>query len=256
MPNEPRNKTGRTLKEQLKAAADATAAEQSARKNAREQRKRRGDGSAKRDGDASTANEKDASEKKKGSAHSSRRKRKESKESAANSEQSREHVTKRHASREQVSEERKLEREASRPKDGFHPIKAAIEIFGNMGLGYRIVTCIVAFILIVGVVLYPIGCTYYQAMRQQQQLQAVLDAVNDRNSQIESENKELETDEGVENQARQEYGWVKDGEHATVITNGDDSSGNDMPSQVDETKIEPPHTWYYDILDVIFQSKV
>lgn len=244
MPNEPRNKTGRTLKEQLKAAADATAAEQSARKSAREERskrKRRADEAEKQpaEGFARSARHRSAG-------HSDRHSEKETGE----------RVTKRRASREQVDEERKLEREASKPKEGFHPVKAALEIFGSMGLGYRIVTCIVAFILIVGVVLYPIGCTYYQAMRQQQQLQAVLDAVNERNDHIDNENKQLETDEGIENQARQEYGWVKDGENATVVTNGDDGSGSDMPSQVDETKIEPPHTWYYDILDVIFQSKV
>lgn len=243
MPNEPRNKTGRTLKEQLKAAADATAAEQSARKSAREER-------SKRKKSSDEAGQKSAS-----SARSSRCRSGKQGEGRSAKDTS-ERVTKRHASREQVNEERKLEREASKPKEGFHPVKAAIEIFGNMGLGYRIVTCIVAFILIVGVVLYPIGCTYYQAMRQQQQLQAVLDAVNERNDAIDNENKQLETDEGVENQARQEYGWVKDGENATVVTNGSDGSGNDMPSQVDETKIEPPRTWYYDILDVIFQSKV
>lgn len=243
MPNEPRNKTGRTLKEQLKAAADATAAEQSARKSAREERSNRKERSD------------ETEERNSGTARSTRRPSGKQ-DGRRGSKDTGEHVTKRHASREQVSEERKLEREASKPKEGFHPIKAAVEIFGSMGLGYRIVTCIVAFILIVGVVLYPIGCTYYQAMRQQQQLQAVLDAVNERNDRIDSENKQLETDEGVENQARQEYGWVKDGENATVVTNGDDGSGSDMPSQVDETKIEPPHTWYYDILDIIFQSKV
>lgn len=244
MPNEPRNKTGRTLKEQLKAAADATAAEQSARKSAREER-----GKRKKSSDDAGKRAED------GSARSSRRRAGKQSEKRSGKDAG-ERVTKRHASREQVSEERKLEREASKPKEGFHPIKAAVEIFGNMGLGYRVVTCVVAFVLIVGIVLYPIGCTYYQAMRQQQQLQAVLDAVNERNDAIDNENKQLETDEGVENQARQEYGWVKDGENATVVTNGSDGSGNDMPSQVDETKIEPPHTWYYDILDVVFQSKV
>ena len=77
-----------------------------------------------------------------------------------------------------------------------------------------------------------------------------------RNEKIDAENKQLETDEGVENQAREEYGWVKNDEKATVVVNSGDSGSGDMPSQVDGSKIEPPHTWYYDILDIIFRAEV
>lgn len=249
MPNEPRNKTGRTLRQQIKAAADATAAEKAAREDKRERRREGADASSK------------------GGARSSRHERggkdaadDSAKGTSAGASKRSGRLTKRHASQEQqdqLKKERKQEREANKEKlEGFHPIKAALELFGNMGLGYRILTGFVVFVVVVFAVLYPIGCTYYQAMRQQQQLEAVLDAVNQRNDQIENKNKQLETDEGVENQARDEYGWVKDGEHATVVTNSDDDGAGEMPSQVDETKIEPPHTWYYDILDVIFQSKI
>ena len=51
-------------------------------------------------------------------------------------------------------------------------------------------------------VLYPMGCTYYQTLRNEQRLQAELDAVNERNAQLEAENKALETDEGVESHAQ------------------------------------------------------
>ena len=57
-------------------------------------------------------------------------------------------------------------------------------------------------------------------------------------------------------QAREEYGWVKDDERATVVVNSGDSGSGDMPSQVDGSKIEPPHTWYYDILDIVFRAEV
>lgn len=244
MPNEPRNKTGRTLRQQIKAAADATAAEKAAR-----------------EGKHSSRRESSKTSSRDGSARTTRRERADkeaSRDTKATSTRKRGmQLTKRHASQEQLEEERKHEREASKKeREGFHPVRAALEIFGNMGLGYRVLTGFIVFVLVVFAVLYPIGCTYYQAMRQQQQLEAVLEAVEERNSQIESKNKELETNEGIENQARDEYGWVKDGEHATVVTNGNDDGAGNMPSQVDETTIEPPHTWYYDILDVIFQSKI
>ena len=41
-----------------------------------------------------------------------------------------------------------------------------------------------------------------------------------------------------------------------MVVNSDDSGSGDMPSQVDGSKIEPPHTWYYDILDIIFRAEV
>ena len=240
MPNEPRNKTGRTLRQQIKAAADATAAQQAASREARE-----GSANGACSGERTRASRR---------ARESKAAKKDEREKTTPGRGER--LRKRHATQEQVEKERKLEHDVRKPKEGFHPVKAAVELFGNMGLGYRILTGVIVFVLVVGAVLYPIGCTYYQAMRQQQQLEAVLDAVNERNDKIEGENKQLETDEGVENQAREEYGWIKEGEHATVVTNGADDGESEMPSQVDETKIEPPHTWYYDILDVIFQSKI
>ncbi len=237
MPNEPQNTHGTTLRQQLKAAAEATAQEQRARKEA-------------------AAQAKDA----KPRASHSAGKRKDASDAAAKGKGG---VTKRRASKAQVNslQERdqkkkdKSKQDAKEMLQDLKPLDAVKRFVGNMGLGWRILAVFVVSVLIVGVVLYPIGCTYYQAMRQEQQLQAVLDAVNERNQSIQDENDELETDEGIENQAREEYGWVKEGEHATVVTNGGDNSA-EMPSQVDESQIEPPHTWYYDILDVIFQSKV
>ena len=135
-------------------------------------------------------------------------------------------------------------------------IETVRDNFLNMGLGLRVLFGVIALLIVAAAVLYPMGCTYYQALRQEQTLQAELDAVNQRNEQIDAENKQLETDEGVENQAREEYGWVKDDEKATVVVNSDDSGSGDMPSQVDGSKIEPPHTWYYDILDIIFRAEV
>lgn len=164
-------------------------------------------------------------------------------------------VTKRQASKEQTAEAKKQDKSAKeREKRSF--IETVRDGFLEMGLGLRIALGAIALLVLAVAVLYPIGCTYYQALRDEQRLEAELEAVNERNAQLEEENKQLETDEGVENQARQEYGWVKDGEKATVVTNSDDEEGGDLPAQVDGSKIEPPHTWYYDILDVVFRADV
>ena len=214
MPDEPRNTHGRTLREQVRAAAAATAEQQRARKQGK--------------GGSGKGSKKDKPKRT---------------------------VTKRTASKDQQQKEKARDKSAKETeKRSF--IETVRDNFLNMGLGLRVFFGAIAVLIVAAAVLYPIGCTYYQALRQEQTLQAELDAVNQRNEQIDAENKLLETDEGVENQAREEYGWVKDDEKATVVVNSGDSGSGDMPSQVDGSKIEPPHTWYYDILDIIFRAEV
>lgn len=214
MPDEPRNTHGRTLREQVRAAAAATAEQQRARKQGK--------------GGSGKGSKKDKPKRT---------------------------VTKRTASKDQQQKEKARDKSAKETeKRSF--IETVRDNFLNMGLGLRVFFGAIAVLIVAVAVLYPIGCTYYQALRQEQTLQAELDAVNQRNEQIDAENKQLETDEGVENQAREEYGWVKDDEKATVVVNSGDSGSGDMPSQVDGSKIEPPHTWYYDILDIIFRAEV
>lgn len=178
-------------------------------------------------------------------------------------------TTKRHATKEQVKEE-KQGRHAKRSRGsktqgegsvaqqkGMKGVVARIaEAIAGMNLAMRVLLLVVVLAIVTVGILYPIGCTYYQAMRQEQRYQAELDAVNARNDALQEENDALKTDEGVENQARKDLGWVKDGEQAVIISNSNENSESEMPSQVDSDDIHAPRTWYYDILDVIFQSNV
>lgn len=222
MPNKPRNTTGRTLRQQMRAAAEITAEQQRARNQAP-------------------------------AASAGAGKRAEKPEKAPKAKTG--GVTKRQASKVQKERAKKQDKSAKeQEKRNF--LETVRDGVLNMGLGLRIVLGVLALLLVAAAVLYPIGCTYYQTLRQEQRLQAELDAVNERNAQLEAENKALETSEGVESQAREEYGWVKDGEKATVVTNSSEEKQGDLPSQVDGSQIEPPHTWYYDILDVVFRADV
>lgn len=171
-------------------------------------------------------------------------------------------TTKRHATKEQVKEEKQGRRskhahDAKTEQKGFKGLLVrAGEIFADMNLAMRVLLLVVVLAIAAAAILYPIGCTYYQAMRQEQRYQAELDAVNARNDALKEENDSLKTDEGVENQARKDLGWVKDGEQAVIISNSNENSESEMPNQVDSDDIHAPRTWYYDILDVIFQSNV
>ncbi len=128
------------------------------------------------------------------------------------------------------------------------------DFLSGISLGKRIVASVVCVLALAIVFLYPLAQDYYKSFRDEQRVQAQVDAVADRNSAIEKENSDLETDEGVENQARKELGWVKDGDQSAVVTNAGEGSSTDskLPSRVDTDSIEAPHTWYYDILDTVF----
>lgn len=114
-----------------------------------------------------------------------------------------------------------------------------------------IVGCIILFAIIV---LYPVGRDYYKTMRTEQRLQAQLDAVNERNEAVQAENDALQTEEGIENQARSDLGWVREGESSAVVTNeqGTVDNASRLPDHLDEKSITAPQTWYYTILDTIF----
>ncbi len=104
--------------------------------------------------------------------------------------------------------------------------------------------------------LYPAAQQYYVALRQDAQAQAEYNAVAEHNQGLQSQIDALSTDEGIEDYARTEYGWVKDGENAVVVSDvSDDSAANaaeqrtNMPSK---GSVPAPTTWYSDALDALF----
>ncbi len=103
--------------------------------------------------------------------------------------------------------------------------------------------------------LYPSCASYYQEVRQLQQLQAEYEAIESYNAQMQASIDYLNTDEGVEDYARSELGWIRsDEKSATVegveVTKTDNSQ--DILYAVSEESISAPDTWYSGILDVLF----
>ena len=124
----------------------------------------------------------------------------------------------------------------------------------RVGLTFlRVVAVVLVFAVACAAILYPVAKPYYTAMRDGQRSEAQIAAVEERNEALEEENESLETDEGIEAQARNDYGYVMKGEESAVVTNAEGSSSiTDVPDQVDVDEICAPQTWYYDILDQIF----
>lgn len=114
---------------------------------------------------------------------------------------------------------------------------------------------IAAAVVVLAIVLvYPVGRDFYKTMRTEQRLQAQLEAVSERNAAVQAENDALQTEEGIENQARAEYGWVREDENSVVVTNqeGTVDNASRLPDHLDIDSVHAPETWYYNIFDTIF----
>lgn len=111
--------------------------------------------------------------------------------------------------------------------------------------------CVAAVLLF----LYPTVQQVYLESREEDRLQAEYDALMARNDAMQDRIDYLKTDEGIQDAARQQLGWVKEGEKAVVVEGlSEDSSdaASDVNIQIVSGSIPAPQTWYSPVLDVIF----
>jgi cell division protein FtsB len=117
---------------------------------------------------------------------------------------------------------------------------------------------IVAAVIVLGLVLsvvmlYPALREYYVALRANTHAYAEYDAVVKRNEKIQQQIDELTTLEGIEDRAREEFGWVRAGEEAVNITGLSVSeSSTGLPSAIEPGSVKAPGTWLSETLDEFF----
>ncbi|MDR2672818.1 MAG: septum formation initiator family protein [Coriobacteriales bacterium] len=116
-----------------------------------------------------------------------------------------------------------------------------------------LVAGVCACLVITVLALYPVLREYYIVSRANEQLNAELSAVLDRNDKIAAQIKALNTVEGIENRAREQFGWVKAGEEAVNITglNITDSTTL-LPQSITPGEIKAQTSWWTDFLDTLF----
>lgn len=112
-----------------------------------------------------------------------------------------------------------------------------------------VMVCLIA----VCVFMYPVAQQYYVTSRENAQLQAEYDALIQRKDALDSEVAFLQTDEGIEDRAREDFGWVKEGENAVKVyglenTQADTSITKSVPAG----SVEAPDAWYTPFLNFIF----
>lgn len=228
MPNEAKSHNGSSLKQNLSTAARMTKQQTAARKEGA-----RGKVHARPASDAPTA----AKPAKAGKANkASKTEAKKAKTEAKRAKKDK-GLTKRSAAKEGVKREKGATKDAS-----------TASLLWRM----RVPLIIVAAIVLAVVIIYPVAQPYYVAMRDGQRQEAQIAAVEARNAELGAENEALKTDEGIEAQARKDYGYVKEGDKSAVVTNVGEGSSSGLPDQVDVDEIKAPQSWYYSILDTVF----
>lgn len=144
--------------------------------------------------------------------------------------------------REKAKAQKVKEKEEKREIREFR--RKRILVFSGFAMLILILACIM---------IYPVAQEWYKTLRENQRLEAQYNVLAALNEDTQEHIDGLNTDDGIENQAR-EYGWVKEGENAVTVVNAGESSETATASDpVDLEEIEAPQTWLTDIFDAVFQ---
>lgn len=118
---------------------------------------------------------------------------------------------------------------------------------------FMVLSAVVACLVFTCVFLYPTAQLYYQEVRENARLEAEYAAIEQRNESLDETVSALQTDAGVEDAARQNYGWIYEGEQtATVAGLNIDEDEDSFIARVVSGSVEAPETWYSPFLDTLF----
>ena len=130
------------------------------------------------------------------------------------------------------------------------PFTGSISAWATRGI-----VSLIAVVFAVTMLYFPCQ-NYYNETRQLQQLQAEYDALQEYNTQMQNQVDYLNTDEGIEDYARSELGWIRPGEHVVSVEGVTPSTGtsrsNDRVYAIPAGSVAAPDPWYSGFLDVIF----
>jgi len=134
---------------------------------------------------------------------------------------------------------------------------AKTNVTSNAAVRRHPVLLVFAIITVVMVIvvhtLYPVARDYYAAMRENNRLEEEYRAIVERNEKIQRLIDALQTPEGIEDRARETFGWVLDGEKAVNIIGldtGESSTG--LPISIEPGSIRAQETWWTRVLDFVF----
>lgn len=110
----------------------------------------------------------------------------------------------------------------------------------------------VAVVALCAFMLYGPAQNYYQQMRETDRLQAEYAAVAARNDTLQSTIDSLSSDEGIEDKAHTDLGYIKRGEYTATVKGANLVDNTEFSSNVAPGSVSAPETWYSPVLDVLF----
>lgn len=93
---------------------------------------------------------------------------------------------------------------------------------------------------------------WYQQMRENDRLQLEYAALVERNGALQDDVDSLSSEAGVEDRVHQQYGWVREDEHAVSVSGLSSTSDIDFIANVSPGSVTAPETWYSGFLDPLF----
>lgn len=132
--------------------------------------------------------------------------------------------------------------------------------FANLSVSPRslkVATAVLCLVL-VGLFLYTPAQQYYQSLREHDKLEAEYAVLAQRNEVLDEQNDSLASNAGLEDAARQKYGYVVKGDQTAVVTGlsetATDSSrdGENIEANVLTSSVRAPEEWYTPYLDAFF----
>ena len=111
---------------------------------------------------------------------------------------------------------------------------------------------ILVVLLVVGLVIYPVLQDWWKVRRDNQVLVAENQAVLDRNAQIAQMIATLNTPEGIESRAREQFGWIMPGEQGVnVLGLGPLDRSSAVPPSIAPDSIHPEVDWWTATVDFL-----
>lgn len=136
--------------------------------------------------------------------------------------------------------------------DDVRPKARDSKVMNFIGAHTKLVVVLVI-VIALGTLIYPAAREYYISTRSLEKANIELAEVNERNQVIQDDIDRLTTDEGKEDYVREQYGWVKEGEHAVIVKGvPSDASTTVVEGEVKSDDIKPESSWINNILDVFF----
>lgn len=114
------------------------------------------------------------------------------------------------------------------------------------------VGAVVACLALACAFLYAPAKDYYYSVREHARAEAELLAVQERQQQLQEEIETLGTEAGVADRARQEFGWVMQGENSVFVQGVEDAESSGVAANVVPGSVKAPETWYSPFLDKFF----